>query len=312
MMTFSGIQFCRAKLLEILVFYICCTAFLAEAFHLLLRPKKKTVSQKNVQESQILGDSIETLTISIIIAVKNEASFIGKTLRNLEATTLDKSRCQVIFVDAGCTDNSIEVSRASSCCIPLIFVKNVSGIGRGACLNAGASRATGDILLFLRPDCLVPPGYDKVLRREFFRDQDALTAFSFGIDREKSKGYEVAGMWIWEQYINMRSRFCSLPAGFQGLAVAKKYFIDLQFPDTIVLEDLSYVMSFRREKASKIKVLEQKSLVSSVRYEILGLAQASFIDCWAQVLLTVFNLPVDDIYNICYVTIPSIFKWFRL
>jgi glycosyltransferase involved in cell wall biosynthesis len=242
----------KTKLIEILVFYICCTALLAEALNLFLRRKRKTVSQNDVICTEDIGDCAENSTVSIVMAVKNEAGFIGKTLRNLEATTIDKSRCQVIFVDAGCTDNSADVAKASSCCIPLIFVKSLGGIGRGAAMNAGAEKATGEILLFLRSDCLVTPGYDTILRREFFRGPDLLVSFSYSIDRENLKYTNIPGLWLWECFINLRSKYCSLPTGYQGLAVTKKTFSEFKFPDSIVLEDLSYVMAFRKDRGKSI------------------------------------------------------------
>ena len=100
--------------------------------------------------------------ISIIIAVKNESRVIGKTLRNLESTTKRKNLCEIIIVDKGCVDNSIDVAKASSCCIKVTFIRSTDGLGRGSALNAGASIATGNILLFLRSDCLVPDCFDEV------------------------------------------------------------------------------------------------------------------------------------------------------
>ena len=108
--------------------------------------------------------------ISIILAVKNESRVIGKTLRNLEATTKHKHLCEIIIVDKGCTDNSIDVAKASSCCIKVSFVRNTEGMGRGSALNAGASIATGNILLFLRSDCLVPEGFDEVYVVQFIHN----------------------------------------------------------------------------------------------------------------------------------------------
>ena len=102
------------------------------------------------------------IRISIIIAIKNESRVIGKTLRNLEATTKCKNLCEIIIVDKGCVDNSIDVAKASSCCIKVTFIRSTEGMGRGSALNAGAAIATGNVLLFLRSDCLVPDSFDEV------------------------------------------------------------------------------------------------------------------------------------------------------
>lgn len=65
--------------------------------------------------------------ISIIIVVLNDSRFIGKCLRNLELCTTDKSRLEVLIVDAGCQDNTLEVAKVSANQIPLIFVKHGKG-----------------------------------------------------------------------------------------------------------------------------------------------------------------------------------------
>jgi cellulose synthase/poly-beta-1,6-N-acetylglucosamine synthase-like glycosyltransferase len=59
------------------------------------------------------SDEIVSGKLSIVIAIKNEAKYIGKTIRNFESTTIDKSRVEIILVDSGCKDNSLEVARVS-------------------------------------------------------------------------------------------------------------------------------------------------------------------------------------------------------
>jgi glycosyltransferase involved in cell wall biosynthesis len=302
----------KKKVVEFLVLYVCAYAFVIEVISFYWR--RKYIGSSSM-DKVLYDDAIEEeLTLSVVIAVKNESETIGKTLRNLEATTIDKSRSQVVIVDAGSTDNSIEVAKASSCCIPVIFVKHFKGIGRGACLNVGAERATGDILLFLRTDCLVPHGYDKVLRRRFHRDPLSLTAFSFGVDHENFKCRIPAGLWIWERYVNFRSHYCKLPSGSQGISVSKTTFSKRKFSDSLIMEDLDFVLSFRNDPdlVRRINTLEEKASVSSIRFEMLGVLKSAFLDCLAQVLFTVFNLRVEMIYNICFVGLPKLLEWFKL
>jgi cellulose synthase/poly-beta-1,6-N-acetylglucosamine synthase-like glycosyltransferase len=71
--------------------------------------KKSTCVNNNVPKL-----SKEKGKLSIIIAIKNEAKHIGKTIRNFESTTIDKSAVEIILVDSGCKDNSLEVARVSS------------------------------------------------------------------------------------------------------------------------------------------------------------------------------------------------------
>ena len=65
-------------------------------------------SQPPPQRNDVAGTNKR---ISVIIAIKNESRVIGKTLRNLEATTKCKNLCEIIIVDKGCVDNSIDVAK---------------------------------------------------------------------------------------------------------------------------------------------------------------------------------------------------------
>jgi rSAM/selenodomain-associated transferase 2 len=82
---------------------------------------------------------------SIIIPTLNEASTIERTLRHLESIAPH----EVIVADGGSRDGTPELARP--------YATLVNGRpGRGPQLNAGAARATGDVLLFLHADVRLP------------------------------------------------------------------------------------------------------------------------------------------------------------
>jgi cellulose synthase/poly-beta-1,6-N-acetylglucosamine synthase-like glycosyltransferase len=66
---------------------------------------------KNVQQNFPTSKPASPERVSIIIAVKNEARYIGKTIRNLESTTFNKSKVEIILIDSGCSDNTVEVAK---------------------------------------------------------------------------------------------------------------------------------------------------------------------------------------------------------
>jgi rSAM/selenodomain-associated transferase 2 len=90
----------------------------------------------------------ERATLSIIIPVLNEAGSIGATL---DAVKEVRGRVEVIVVDGGSLDGTIEIAQRRG----LRVIR--SERGRGIQLHAGACAAGGEALWFLHADTLSPP-----------------------------------------------------------------------------------------------------------------------------------------------------------
>lgn len=87
--------------------------------------------------------------------------------------------------------------------------------GRGPALNAGARIATGDLLLFVHADTIVPPAFDVALRKAFQDPSILMSTFLFGINRALLRGKEPFGMAVMERVTNYRTRSIHLPYGDQ-------------------------------------------------------------------------------------------------
>ena len=94
-------------IIEVLLLVLCSFSFFLNwlSFSKLKKGKKKPLL--SITNTSVLNK------VSVVIAIKNEARYIGKTIRNLESTTVDKSRVQIILVDCGGKDNSIDVAKVS-------------------------------------------------------------------------------------------------------------------------------------------------------------------------------------------------------
>ncbi len=90
------------------------------------------------------------MKISIIVPTLNEEKALPATLRNIADCA---PGCEVVIVDGGSTDSTRDIA-AGFAELPVVLLRTPRG--RGNQMNAGAAAATGDLLLFLHADTLLP------------------------------------------------------------------------------------------------------------------------------------------------------------
>ncbi len=104
--------------------------------------------------------------LSIIIPVHNEASTIGEVLARVVAVNLGGLEKEIIVVDDGSTDNSLELVQNSQLSnqVNLKIYASPINLGKGAAVRLGFKLATGDIILIQDADLeLDPKEYNRLL-----------------------------------------------------------------------------------------------------------------------------------------------------
>lgn len=96
--------------------------------------------------------------VSIIIPTLNEASSLGRTLRQL--TVLDPPPAEVLVVDGGSQDETVAIAQLAG-----VQVLMCDRGGRSVQMNHGAKLAQGNILCFLHADTQVPTDLIAVIQQ---------------------------------------------------------------------------------------------------------------------------------------------------
>lgn len=189
--------------------------------------------------------------ISIIIPVYREAEAVAATLaRALELG----SGNELIVVDGdprGSTIGAIDGQGVVCIC---------SQKGRAAQLNAGARVATGEILLFLHADTLLPPSALDEIAATLEDSRFAGGCFDLLLDDDSRI------LRAYSTIINYRTRLWRIPVGDQAIFLRRRVFDAVGgYPDVPILEEVELMWRLRRG-GYRIRVSSQRVVVSARKF----------------------------------------------
>lgn len=109
--------------------------------------------------------------VSVVVPTRNRAEKLRVCLESLLAQNFPADRYEIVVVDDGSTDGTIETAlalAASGGPVPLVVVTQ-SARGAGAARNVGLAVATGDPVCFIDDDTDVPPEWLPAMVQGFER-----------------------------------------------------------------------------------------------------------------------------------------------
>ncbi|HEX4555746.1 MAG TPA: TIGR04283 family arsenosugar biosynthesis glycosyltransferase [Xanthobacteraceae bacterium] len=193
--------------------------------------------------------------LSIIVPVLDEEAGIAATLQALSA--LRARGAEVIVADGASHDRTVALAR------PLCDRLIVAVRGRASQMNAGASAAHGEILLFLHADTRLPEGADRLIVDGLERSGRTWGRFDVSIDGRHPLLPVIAAM------MNLRSRLTGIATGDQAIFVATAAFAAIGgYPDLPLMEDI--VLSRRLKRLGRPLCIAARALTSGRRWEQYG------------------------------------------
>ncbi len=139
------------------------------------------VASERVKGGTVSGTaSARTVSVSVIIPVRNEERMIGRCLQALADIDFPHERLQVVVVDNGSTDRTAAIVQTFADRLDLEILQR-PGVRISALRNVGARASRGDILAFLDADCLVSRDWLSVAAGLIAEHGDAVLGSDYAI-----------------------------------------------------------------------------------------------------------------------------------
>jgi rSAM/selenodomain-associated transferase 2 len=199
------------------------------------------------------------MRFSIIMPVLNEEALLEYHLDHLVCQCTNHD-CQLIIVDGGSTDRTVEIAQRYG-------EVTISPRGRATQMNAGAAKATGEILIFLHADTLLPDDAFRAIEHALASPQVVGGAFQICFNCHQWP-YRIVAFTT-----NLRSRVRKIFTGDQAYFIRTTSFKSIGgFPDQPLMEDLEIITRLR--KIGKVILLPRYVTTSARRHEKLGLVRS--------------------------------------
>ncbi len=198
--------------------------------------------------------------LSVIIPTLNEADCVGRAIRSASRRGVEVLVCDGGSQDATRRDAHRQGARVFAC-----------EAGRARQMNHAAAQASGEVLLFLHADTILPVHYDRWV---FLAMLDAATvggAFQLLTDI----GGPIMSLIDW--LARLRTNVLHLPYGDQAIFVRRTVFEAIGgFPEVPVAEDLLFMRELRR--LGRIALAPASVVTSGRRWRRVGLLRGLVIN----------------------------------
>ena len=200
------------------------------------------------------------MELSIIVPALDEERMLEETLRRAAAGT----GVELIVVDGGSSDATVALARAQKARVL------ASERGRALQMNAGAAAASGEALLFLHADTLLPSDFAAAIAAAL--SDPGVVGGRFDVDLVPSSPL----LRLVAALMNLRSRWSRIATGDQAIFVRRRVFERMGgFTVMPLMEDIDF--SRRLKRNGRIACLRQRVETSSRRWRERGPLRTIFL-----------------------------------
>ena len=220
------------------------------------------------------------MDLSVIVPTLNEERVLAATLQRAREPGVR----ELIVADGGSTDATRAVA-AQFADVVLSAPR-----GRAAQMNAGAERASSDVLLFLHADTLLPDGFASVVIAAC--TPPGVIGGRFDVDLQPSSPL----ITLTAVLMNWRSRLTHITTGDQAMFITRDAFTRLGgYARIPLMEDID--LSRRMKRAGRIACLRQQVTSSSRRWHENGVLRTILL-MWSLRALYFFGVPPDRLQRL--------------
>ena len=214
---------------------------------------------------------------SIIIPVLHESDRINSLIDHIHYLVRDNGH-EIIVVDGSPGKDTVGAIRRKG------VIKLGTGKGRARQMNAGASRAKGEILIFLHADTELPARAFARIDSIMKGNRYVAGAFSLGIRSNKNILRSLARL------ASLRCRITRIPYGDQAIFIRRDYFRKIgSYQELPLMEDVE-LMRRIKHRGDTICILSDHVMTSARRWEEEG---SLFGPVRNTILFTLFILRVS-------------------
>lgn len=225
------------------------------------------------------------MKFSVIIPTFNEGPQISSSLRRLREIS-KTSPIEIILVDGGSDDDTVEMAKDWVDELLVLDAPN-----RGAQLHAGAQKATGDLLFFLRADAQPPGNWQQALEHFWLAGKSKKTAATvFRVDYGSSFPYRLASAME-----NFSAGVRGYPSGDHGFCTTPEIYRESGgFPPYASMEDLVFVD--RLNSLGRIVLLKESIWPAARRMRSAGPLTSTLYQYWQELCFRLGASP-DYLYK---------------